>query len=227
MAGYTKSGIVKKYPQLEELYGYCEKTSLRLHPAQKALIERTASVPLCNMLGDSAQIQFLQNIAQMINAKKTLDVGVFTGYSALSIAMVLPGDGRVVALDVSEEYTNIGKPYFKEAGVEHKIDLRINPAEQSLRELIANGECGTFDLAFVDADKEGYDTYYECILQLLRPGGVIMFDNMFQYGKCLDETETNPAAVSLRNLAHKLHKDERVNVSFLVQGDGTYLVFKK
>lgn len=207
------------------IISYCADNSLRLHPMQKKLIQLTKNHPGAGMLGSADQIQFLQNLAKTIKAKKTLDIGVYTGYSSLSMAMALPEDGKVVACDITDEYPSIGKPVWKEAGVSHKIDLRIGPASESLQQLIDNGESGTFDLAFIDADKQGYENYYEKCLLLLKQRGVIVFDNMLWGGSVVNPKDD--VSITLNALSKKLHKDTRVDVSLLMLGDGTYMAFKR
>jgi predicted O-methyltransferase YrrM len=223
----TPKGIAGAYPQIQGFYDFIEAHTIRLHPVQQRLIEKTATIRRNIMLGDKVQMQFLQNLVRLMNAKKTLDIGVYTGYSALTVALALPDDGRVVALDISEEFTSVGKPFWKEAGVDHKIDLRIRPAAESLQKLVDDGESGTFDYAFVDANKDDYDAYYEFCLKLMRPGGLVVFDNTLRSGKVLDNNTTDPLVMATRDLLKKLRDDDRVDVSMLLQGDGTTLVFKK
>ena len=165
------------------LYDYITETSLRDQPVLKKLRDRTAELPSAVMQISPDQGQFMALLVRAIGARRTLEVGVFTGYSSLVVAQALPDDGVVVACDISEEFTNIAKPFWKEAGVAHKIDLRIGPGVDSLAALLADGQAGSFDFAFVDADKESYPDYYESCLQLLRPGGLILFDNAFMGGR--------------------------------------------
>jgi len=206
---------------------YITKHSLRLTPVQEKLLEVTKQHRGKGMLGDPVEMQFLQMVVKMIGAKKTLDIGVFTGYSSLCIAMALPEDGKVVACDVNDDFANVGKPCWKEAGVDHKIDLRIAPAIETLDSLIAAGESGTFDYAFIDADKPSYMSYYERCLTLLRTGGVIAIDNTLWDGRVFDPSANDESTVILRKLNEFLHKDERIDLSFLRLGDGTTLCRKK
>ncbi|KAG2462350.1 CMTD1 protein, partial [Polypterus senegalus] len=152
---------------------FLDKMSLEM-----SVIKKTMEHPYHFMMVACEQAQLMANLAKLIKTKKALEVGVYTGYNTLNMALLLPDDGKVVACDVSEEYANIGKPIWKEAGVEHKIDLRIKEAVQTLDELIAAGEAETFDFAFIDADKESYDHYYEKCLKLIRKGGIIAIDNV-------------------------------------------------
>ncbi|KAF6038873.1 COMTD1 [Bugula neritina] len=153
-------------------------------------------------------------------AKKCIDVGVFTGYSSLAWALSVPEDGIVVACDISTEYTDIGKPFWKEAGVDYKIDLRIAPAVDTL-------QSGTYDFIFIDADKESYDTYYEQGLQLLRQGGVIAIDNCFWNGLCMKDSDTSASTEALRQLNAKIKKDSRVTAVMVNVADGTFICLKK
>ena len=154
-------------------------------------------------------------------------MGVFTGYSALSVALGLPEDGKLIALDVSEEWTNVGRRYWEMAGVTDKIDLRIAPALESLQNLIAEGKEGTFDFAFIDADKENYYQYYEYCLQLLRPNGLIAIDNVLWSGRVADKNETEMETIAIRELNEKLHNDGRIDLSLLPLSDGVTLIRKK
>jgi len=171
--------------------------------------------------------QFLQMLVKLIGAKKTLEVGVFTGYSSLAVALALPEDGKVFALDVSEEYTNVARRYWKEAGVEHKIDLRLAPGVETLTKLIAEGHSGTFDFAFIDADKQNYYAYYEKTLELLRPNGLIAVDNVFWSGKVANESNQEERTICIREFNTKLKSDNRIDISMLAIGDGVTLARKK
>jgi caffeoyl-CoA O-methyltransferase len=154
-------------------------------------------------------------------------VGVFTGYSALAVALALPPQGRVVALDISREFTDLAKPYWKEAGVDGKISLRIGPAAHAMDEMIAAGE-EPFDFAFIDADKPGYDAYYERALKLVRPGGLIVLDNMLLSGKVADPADMDVSAAALRALNEKILEDERVtDMALTTIGDGMTLCIKR
>jgi predicted O-methyltransferase YrrM len=172
------------------------------------------------------QAATLQLLVKLTGAKKCLEIGTFTGTSALALALALPDDGRIVALDVSKEFTDIGRPFWKEAGVEGKIDLRIGPASHSLDDMIAAGE-GPFDFAFIDADKPGYDAYYERVLRLVKPGGLIVLDNMLLSGKVADPVDMDVSAAALRALNEKIFADARVEMALTTVGDGMTLCIRK
>jgi len=173
------------------------------------------------------QGQFMALLVQLIGAKKTLEIGVFTGYSTLSVALALPEDGRIVACDVNEKDCAIALSSWQKANVAHKIDLRIAPALDTLESLITNGESNTFDFAFIDADKGNYDNYYEKCLQLVRSGGLIAIDNMLWYGRVADSGAQDKRTKRIRALNEKVRDDERVATSLLPVGDGLLLALKK
>jgi caffeoyl-CoA O-methyltransferase len=208
-------------------YQYLVDTSVRETDVARRLREETQQLPAAQMQIGPDQGQFLQLLVQLINARRTLEVGVFTGYSSLWVATGLPDDGEIIACDVSEEYTSIARRYWKEAGVDQKIDLRLRPALETLDELLDNGQSGTFDFAFIDADKSNYDNYYERALKLLRPGGLITVDNTIWSGRVADPNESDEDTVAIRKLNEKLHRDERVALSMLTVGDGLTLAMKR
>jgi caffeoyl-CoA O-methyltransferase len=166
-------------------------------------------------------------LVRLMGARKTLEVGVFTGYSSTSVALALPPDGQIIACDVSEEYTSVARRYWQEAGVADKIELRIGPAGDTLDRLIAEGHAGTFDFAFIDADKEQYDLYYERTLYLLRPGGLTALDNVFRGGRVIDPSDTRPSTQAIRDLNEKLIDDERIHLSIVPIADGLTLALKR
>jgi len=211
----------------EPTYQYLVKTSVRETDVARRLREETQQLPMAQMQIGPDQGQFLQLLVQLIQAKKTLEVGVFTGYSALWVAAALPDEGKIVACDVSEEYTAVARRYWKEAGVDHKIDLRLRPALETLDELLAQGGASTFDFAFIDADKSNYDNYYERALQLIRTGGLIAVDNTIWSGRVANPNESDTDTVAIRKLNEKLHRDERVVLSMLTVGDGLTLAMKR
>lgn len=210
----------------EKAYEYVLNTSVREPDVARRLRDETQKLPMAQMQIGPDQGQFMQLLVKLIGAKKTLEVGVFTGYSSLWVAMGLPTDGRIVACDVSEEYTAIARRYWKEAGVDQKIDLILSPAVETLNGLLANGKADTFDFAFIDADKGNYDNYYERALKLIRPGGLIAIDNTIWSGRVADPNEIDADTVALRKLNEKLHRDERVSLSMLTVGDGLTLAMK-
>ena len=225
----------KSFGSMSKEDEYIIENSLRENELLKELHQYTLkNVKRGFMISDAVQIQHFQLILKLINAKKCIEVGTFTGYNVLSTALTMPEDGIIYALDVSEEYINLGKPYFERADVSHKIKPMIGKAADSLDQLIAEGHSGTFDFVYIDADKVNYELYYEKALVLLRTGGIVAFDNMLRRGLVYDPSkitslslvpEINPQsflddATILRNLTKKLHKDMRIDISFLKIGDG-------
>lgn len=170
---------------------------------------------------------FLAMLVNLIGAKRTIEVGVFTGYSALSVALALPSDGRVIACDVSEEWTAKARGYWEEAGVTLKIDLRLAPATETLKALLEGGGAGQYDFAFIDADKTGYDSYYEYCLELLRPGGLIAIDNVLWNGNVIKSNADDEDTVAIRAINEKVHSDERVDPCLVSIGDGVMLARKR
>ena len=210
----------------DTVYQYLLSHSLREHPAQIALREATRTHPHAIMQISPEQGQFMALLIRLIGARRTIEIGVFTGYSALSVALALPDDGKVLACDISDEYTRVGVPHWKAAGVAHKIDLQLAPALSTLDARIKAGEQGQYDFAFIDADKSGYDGYYERCLTLLRTGGLIAIDNTLWSGKVALPAEDADTA-ALQALNSKLHRDERVDISMLPISDGLTLVRKR
>ena len=211
----------------EDLTRYIRSVTLREPEVLSRLREETAKLPNAIMQIAPEQGQFMGMLIRLLGAKLTLEVGVFTGYSSTSVALALPEDGRIIACDVSPEYTSVARRYWREAGVEHKIDLRLAPAVETLDALLAEGRTGAFDFAFIDADKENYDRYYERALKLLRPGGLIAVDNVLWHGKVLDDSVQDADTRAIRALNEKLHGDERVWLSLLSIGDGLTLACKR
>lgn len=208
------------------LYEYLLAHSLREHPAQVALREATKPLPHGGMQIGPEQGQFMALLVRLIGARRAIEIGVFTGYSALTVALALPDDGRLLACDISDEYTRIGRPYWQAAGVMHKIDLQLAPARQTLDAKLAAGEAGHYDFAFIDADKTAYDDYYERCLGLIRPGGLIAIDNVLWSGSVAHPAKTADTA-ALQALNDKLHYDERIDLSLLPIGDGLTLARKR
>ncbi len=210
-----------------KLYNYLLSVSLREPEILSQLREETAQHPMGMMQIAPEQGQFMALLVQLIGAKKTLEIGVFTGYSSLAVALALPPEGRVVACDVSEEFTAIARRYWQAAGVADKIDLHIAPAMETLDQLLAAGEAETFDFAFIDADKSNYDGYYERSLQLVRSGGLIVIDNVLWSGRVADTEVQDNRTTKIRALNEKLHQDERINLSLVPIADGLTLAHKK
>jgi caffeoyl-CoA O-methyltransferase len=171
--------------------------------------------------------QFLALLIQMLGARRTLEVGVFTGYSSLAVALALPADGKIVACDVSEEYTSVARRYWREAGVDHMIELRLKPALDTLQELIVQRQHNRFDFAFIDADKANYDGYYEYAMELVRPGGLIAIDNVLWHGRVVDPQANDADTLAIRALNQKLHGDSRIHLSLLPISDGLTLCYKR
>lgn len=210
----------------DRVYDYFLSVSLREPAILQQLREETASHPRSMMQIAPDQGQFLALLIQLTGAKKALEIGVFTGYSSLSVALALPDDGKIIACDVSEEYTSIARRYWQAAGVSDKINLRIQPATQTLDELLAAGEAETFDFAFIDADKENYENYYEGCLKLIRKGGLIVIDNVLWSGKVADPNIQDNSTKALRAFNKKLHQDERISLSMIPIADGLSLARK-
>jgi caffeoyl-CoA O-methyltransferase len=211
----------------EDLIEYVRSVSLREPEVLARLREETAKLPNAIMQISPEQGQFMGMLIRLLGAKLTLEVGVFTGYSSISVALALPDDGRIIACDVSAEYTSVARRYWREAGVERKIDLRLAPAVETLDALLKDGKAGAFDFAFIDADKDNYDRYYERALKLLRPGGLIAIDNVLWHGKVMDDSIQDADTRAIRALNEKLHGDERVWLSLLTIGDGLTLACKR
>lgn len=211
----------------DSLYEYICAVSVRESSVLKELREETARMPQAQMQISPDQGQFMALLVQLMNARKTLEVGVFTGYSALCVAMALPEGGQVIACDTSEEYTSVARRYWERAGVAGRITLRLGPALDTLDDLIRNGQASTFDFAFIDADKENYDHYYERALTLVRDRGLIAIDNVLWSGRVADSAEDDKDTRAIRALNEKLHNDERVAMSLVPVADGVTLAMKR
>lgn len=212
----------------ENLYRYMLSVGVRDSEILQELRQENAQHPRAVMQIAPEQGQFMGLLIQLLGVKKALEVGVFTGYSSLVVAMALPEDGQLIACDISDEYTAMARKYWKKAGVAHKIDLRIAPALDTLDQLIADGHGNSFDFAFIDADKSNYDNYYERALELIRPGGLIAIDNVLWSGRVADPVEQqNNRTKRIDGLNRKIHDDERVNMSLLPLADGLMLAMKR
>lgn len=206
---------------------YLFDVSVRESAVQRALRAETAKLPMARMQSSPEGAQFLGFLVELTGAKKVVEVGVFTGYGTLAMALALPKGGRLVALDVSEDYTKIARKYWKKAGVEKKIDLRLAPAVESLDQMLKTGQAGTFDMAFIDADKENYLKYYERVLKLLRRGGLVAVDNVLWSGRVADPKDTSDATKAIRAFNKKLKSDKRISLSLVPIGDGVTLARKR
>ena len=211
----------------DPLYDYLLSVSLREHPQLAKLREATRTHPRAAMQISPEQGQLMGLLVRLIGARRTIEIGVFTGYSALAVALALPPDGRILACDVSDEYTAIGRPYWETAGVASKIDLVIAPALATLDARLAAGDAGTYDFAFIDADKSSYNAYVERCLQLLRAGGLIAIDNVLWSGRVARPAEGDADTAALQELNRRLHTDERVDIAMLPIGDGLTLARKR
>jgi len=210
----------------EKLYDYILGTSLRDSPVLARLRQETSVMPNGVMQISPDQGQFMSLLVKLIGARKIVEVGCFTGYSSTVMAQALPDDGRLITCDISEEFTAVAQRYWREAGVADKIELRLGAATKTLAELSVE-EAGTFDLAFIDADKTNYAAYVDACLQLLRPGGLMMIDNVLWQGRVADADEKDETTVAIRKLNTALRDDERVDLSLLSVGDGLTLARKR
>ncbi len=211
----------------DRLHRYVLDASLREHPILKRLREETSRMPEANLQIAPEQGQLMALLVRLMGARRAIEIGVFTGYSALATALALPEDGQLVACDIDQAWTDIAQRYWREAGVADRIELRLAPAVQTLDALIADGEEGKFDFAFIDAEKSEYDHYYELCLRLLRTGGLVTFDNTLWDGTVADPEIQDADTVALRRLNDKLKDDPRIDVSLLPIGDGLTLALKR
>jgi predicted O-methyltransferase YrrM len=209
------------------LYEYLLSVSLQEPKILSQLRQETAQHPMGRMQIAPEQGQFMALLVQLMGAKKTLEVGVFTGYSTLVVALALPPQGKVVACEVNQEYAAIACRCWQQAGVADKIDLHVAPAQETLAQLLRDGQAGTFDFAFIDADKSNYDSYYEQALQLVRPGGLIAIDNVLWSGRVADPQVQDNRTKKIRALNQKLHQDRRISLSLVPIGDGLALAWKR
>ncbi len=207
-----------------ELYEYMLDKSLREHPALTGLRKETSTMELANMQVAPEQAQFMQFLLRLIRAKNVLELGTFTGYSALAMSLVLPEDGQLITCDISEEWTKRAHPFWHEAKQENKIKLRLGPALETLYALLNEGWEQKFDFIFIDADKTNYLNYYELALKLIKPQGLIAIDNVFWDGKVIDPNETGGQTREIKKLNELIKQDQRVFVSLLPIADGLFLV---
>jgi predicted O-methyltransferase YrrM len=219
---------MKSWPTITgDLAGYVDRNWLRDSALKRRLREETARLPQAGMQISAHQGQQMALLAKAIGARRAVEVGTFTGYSALCVAEALPADGKLWCCDVSEHWTGIGRRAWKEAGLDHRIELAIGPALGTLDGLLAQGLAGTLDMAFIDANKDAYDAYYERCLTLLRPGGLILIDNVLWGGSVVDRGDQTADTRAIRALNAKLHKDERVDLTLFAVGDGMTAALKR
>lgn len=211
----------------DRLDGYISENWPRETPIMRRLREETAPMPMAVMQISPEQGQLMGLLAELIGARRAIEIGTFTGYSALAVASAMGPQGRLVCCDISEEYTNVARRYWAEAGIADRIELKLGPALPTLDALLAKGEAGKFDFAFIDADKTNYDAYYEQTLQLVRPGGLISIDNVLWGGDVADKTKNDEDTVAIRRLNAKLHRDERITLSLVPIGDGLTLARRR
>jgi O-methyltransferase len=205
---------------------YLGNVVVRETPVQKRLRAETSSLPEAAMQIGADQGALLAFLARLIGARRAIEIGTFTGYSALAVASALPNDGRLVCCDISEPWTSIARRYWGEAGIADRIELRLAPARDTLAQLVERDGAGSYDFAFIDADKTGYDAYYEGCLRLLRAGGLIAIDNVLWSGTVADPTDARPDTVALRVITAKIRDDPRVDACLLSVGDGVMLARK-
>jgi caffeoyl-CoA O-methyltransferase len=210
----------------KELYQYVLTHGVNEPEILQALRQTTADHPMARMQISPEQGQFMGLLLKLMMAKRVIEIGVFTGYSTLAMALALPRDAQIIACDINQEWVDIGIPFWQQAGITHKINLQLQPANDTLAELILNGASQTFDFAFIDADKENYDSYYEHCLQLIRPGGLIVLDNTLWSGAVADPSRQDPETVALRTLNDKMAGDTRVESVLLPLSDGLTLARK-
>jgi len=211
----------------ERLHAYLLSVSLREPPILARLREETAAHPASGMQISPEQGQLMQLLVRLAGARRALEVGVFTGYSSLAVALALPADGHLLACDVSPEYTAVARRYWEEAGVSGRIELVLAPAHETLDARLAAGEAATYDFAFIDADKGNYLAYYERVLRLLRPGGLLAVDNTLWGGTVADPADRSADTVAIRRFNAMLHDDERIDLSLVPIGDGLTLARRR
>lgn len=211
----------------DDLYKYLLENSLREPSDLRGLREETERLPNCGMQTSPEQAQFFQLLLRLMGARNVVEVGIFTGYCTLAMALVLPKDGRIIACDNNSEYTDIAMKHWQRAGVAQRIVLKLSPALKTLDDLLAEGRGGTFDFAYIDADKREYAEYFERCLKLIRSGGLIAIDNVLWSGAVIDPNDTDADTVAIKMLNSSLVSDNRVILSMLPLGDGLTLALKK
>ncbi|HTG40350.1 MAG TPA: class I SAM-dependent methyltransferase [Methylomirabilota bacterium] len=210
-----------------DLHAYLVRHGVREPDILRRLREETASLPQHDMQIAPEQGALMALLVQLSGARRAIELGTFTGYSSLAVMLAMPPDGTIVCCDVSDEWTSVARRYWAQAGVADRVDLRLAPALETLDALLASGGAGTFDFAFIDADKTDYAEYHERIVQLLRSGGLAVYDNVFWGGDVIDPSRTDPATVGVRRLNERLATDERVTISMIPVADGLTLALKR
>ena len=211
----------------DELSAYLQQVSLRDSELLARLRDETSGMPMAGMQVSAEQGQFMQLLVKALGIRRAIEIGVYTGYSSLCVALAMPDDGRIIACDISDEWTSVAQRYWEEAGVSHKIQLRLAPALETLDIMLENEINNSFDFAFIDADKTSYKDYYERALVLIRPGGLIAIDNTLWNGAVVDESNQTDDTVAIREFNALIHADERVDISLLPIGDGLTLALKR
>ena len=211
----------------DELSAYLQEVSLRDSILLARLRDETRAMPMAGMQISAEQGQFMQLLVKALGIRRAIEIGVYTGYSSLCVALAMPDDGRIIACDISDEWTSVAQRYWKEAGVAHKIELRLAPAVETLEVMLANELANSFDFAFIDADKTSYKDYYERSLTLIRPGGLVAIDNTLWGGSVVDESNQTEDTKAIREFNELVHADERVDISMLPVGDGLTLALKR
>lgn len=223
----SKDLVVKSSITDERVARYVAEKIVIESGLENRLRQETRNLPNGGMISSSDVGALLSLLARSVNTKKAIEIGTFTGYTALKIASALSSDGHLICCDINKEWTDIGKPFWQEAGLAIKINLKLAPALETLKSLLAERASNTYDFAFIDADKTGYDSYYEACLKLLRPGGLIVLDNMLWSGAVADPSIKDETTTALRALNKKISTDPRVYSCLLTVGDGLMLVYKK
>ena len=218
---------VKTFGMTDAVHEYLVRETVAEPDELRRLREETATLPGAAMQLSPEQGQFMGWLVELISARNTLEVGAFTGYSAACVALAMGAEGRLLTCDLSEEWTDIARRYWREAGVDEQIELRLGPASETLEALVAAGRSASFDLAFIDADKETYPTYYELCWELVRSGGVIAIDNTLWRGRVADPAETDAKTEAVRAVTRRVFSDDRVSASLVPIGDGLILARKR
>lgn len=211
----------------DKVYDYLLNHSLREPDLLAELRHETSELEMSIMQISPEQGQFMSLLVKILGVQRAIEVGVFTGYSSLCVAMAMPADGELIACEMNKEWTSIAKRYWQKAGIADRIKLKLAPAIKTLNTLLADGQAGQFDFAFIDADKTNYKKYYECCLELIRPGGIITIDNVLWGGAVVDETDDSEETQAIRELNDHIHHDDRVEISLLPMGDGLTLVRRR